>query len=705
MIRTSLWIVRVIAAMALFAAAPATAQDAAEKPRVAVRSIDATDGVVRAARANGQAEALQQILEAADGQLIRALSDSRRFDVVARSDLAEVLKEQGLADSGLVDPSDPQTARAYALAGARYVVTVRVDNFQDAVAKADFDGGLGRTTIERRTVQLLGTLRIYDTTTGVLLETVGLRLEESDVRETLPGARHEGRLTNALLGSVAETLARRAANAVLDRLAPARVLAYTFGQVTLNRAEGTGIEPGQYWRVYHAGRELVDPETGEVLGAEEVPVGWVRITEVTPRFSKAQAIEDDGIDVGAVLRLAPDGLPPGVDPNGRVRNSAGSAAPARERGPGVANEAPSRAPEIADADPEPAGTTRLAIFVRLADPDLRPEHADAIESWVTAGLAGPGIEVISRSVVLSAVAALGSTPGEADDASARAARLLDDQASAAALARTLGADGILIATAADLSESRRQFADPDLGVESDLTETELSMTWTLISGATGGAVASGHAEAAAKERLSATSRQSRPDLGPLLRDAGMRLGRSARASALAEAGRTRAPAEGEVTVTVRVSMEELSVPEIRKIDGAWVVTGASLPLTPSATDVLVDGFLVGTAPGEITLTPGPHRLRLEGPGLEPADRFVVAREGMTLTVPVRLSEEGRARWMQHAAFLEGLKDGAALRENEQALAHGLAQFLRSSRLTIDTSALRSLTVSPETHFWADLIRR
>lgn len=705
MIRTSLWIVRVIAAMALFAAAPATAQDAAEKPRVAVRSIDATDGVVRAARANGQAEALQQILEAADGQLIRALSDSRRFDVVARSDLAEVLKEQGLADSGLVDPSDPQTARAYALAGARYVVTVRVDNFQDAVAKADFDGGLGRTTIERRTVQLLGTLRIYDTTTGVLLETAGLRLEESDVRETLPGARHEGRLTNALLGSVAETLARRAANAVLDRLAPARVLAYTFGQVTLNRAEGTGIEPGQYWRVYHAGRELVDPETGEVLGAEEVPVGWVRITEVTPRFSKAQAIEDDGIDVGAVLRLAPDGLPPGVDPNGRVRNSAGSAAPARERGPGVANEAPSRAPEIADADPEPAGTTRLAIFVRLADPDLRPEHADAIESWVTAGLAGPGIEVISRSVVLSAVAALGSTPGEADDASARAARLLDDQASAAALARTLGADGILIATAADLSESRRQFADPDLGVESDLTETELSMTWTLISGATGGAVASGHAEAAAKERLSATSRQSRPDLGPLLRDAGMRLGRSARASALAEAGRTRAPAEGEVTVTVRVSMEELSVPEIRKIDGAWVVTGASLPLTPSATDVLVDGFLVGTAPGEITLTPGPHRLRLEGPGLEPADRFVVAREGMTLTVPVRLSEEGRARWMQHAAFLEGLKDGAALRENEQALAHGLAQFLRSSRLTIDTSALRSLTVSPETHFWADLIRR
>lgn len=705
MIRTSPWIVRVIAAMALFAAAPATAQDAAEKPRVAVRSIDATDGVVRAARANGQAEALQQILEAADGQLIRALSDSRRFDVVARSDLAEVLKEQGLADSGLVDPSDPQTARAYALAGARYVVTVRVDNFQDAVAKADFDGGLGRTTIERRTVQLLGTLRIYDTTTGVLLETVGLRLEESDVRETLPGARHEGRLTNALLGSVAETLARRAANAVLDRLAPARVLAYTFGQVTLNRAEGTGIEPGQYWRVYHAGRELVDPETGEVLGAEEVPVGWVRITEVTPRFSKAQAIEDDGIDVGAVLRLAPDGLPPGVDPNGRVRNSAGSAAPARERGPGVANEAPSRAPEIADADPEPAGTTRLAIFVRLADPDLRPEHADAIESWVTAGLAGPGIEVISRSVVLSAVAALGSTPGEADDASARAARLLDDQASAAALARTLGADGILIATAADLSESRRQFADPDLGVESDLTETELSMTWTLISGATGGAVASGHAEAAAKERLSATSRQSRPDLGPLLRDAGMRLGRSARASALAEAGRTRAPAEGEVRVTVRVSMEELSVPEIRKIDGAWVVTGASLPLTPSATDVLVDGFLVGTAPGEITLTPGPHRLRLEGPGLEPADRFVVAREGMTLTVPVRLSEEGRARWMQHAAFLEGLKDGAALRENEQALAHGLAQFLRSSRLTIDTSALRSLTVSPETHFWADLIRR
>src|SRR5690606_30076446 len=143
-----------------------------------------------------------------------------------------------------------------------------------------------------------------------------------------------------------------------------------------------------------------------------------------------------------------------------------------------------------------------------------------------------------------------------------------------------------------------------------------------------------------------------------------------------EAGRTRAPAVDEVAVTVRVSMEELSVPDIQKIDGAWVVTGARLPLAPAATDMLVDGFLVGTAPGEIALTPGPHRLRLEGPGLEPADRFIVAREGLTLTVPVRLSEEGRARWMEHAAFLGALKDGAALRENEQALAQGLAEFLR-----------------------------
>ncbi len=680
-----------------------------EKPRVAVREIAASGPVLDAARAQGQSQALEQILAAADSQLTAALANTRRFDVVARADLRTVLREQDLAESGLLDPDDPQAARAYALAGVRYVVTVSVDNFQDAVARADFTGGLGDTTMERRTVQMLATLRIYDTSTAVLLETVPLTIEQSEVRETLPGARHEGRLTNALLGGVAERFARDAANAVLARLAPARVLAYTLGQITLNRAEGTGVEPGQIWRVYHAGRALVDPETGEHLGAEEVPVGWARITEVNPRFSKAQAIEDTGITVGSVLRLVPGGLPPGVDPNARAAGSHGAGA----QGPAGAATPPARIDQGAQrgAEPEPdpnAAPLRVAVFVRNTSGRVPDRTTDAIETWVTSAVAGPGVEVIGRALVLNAVSQLsdaGANEGSPDPRSQDAARLLSDQSSALALARTLGADALLVATAVDLAESTQRFQDEDLGVDSDVTTTRLSLAWSLVSGRTGGAVAGGEAESTGRSRRSGRAGSTPPDLSELIRDAATQVGRQARRAALEGAGAaTREVAE--TTIRVEVAVEDLSVPDIRMVDGAWVVTADRYLLRPSAWNVLIDGFLVGSAPGEVPVTPGPHRLRVEAPGLEPADRFIVARDGMALTIPMRLSEDGRRRWAEHAAFLEGLKDGAALRENERVAVEGIARFLAQSRLVVDTSALESVTVTPGVvSLWADLFDR
>ncbi len=701
---------RLIAALVLTTPL-AAAQTAPEKPRLAIREIQVQQSVLDSARRQGQADTLNQIVQAADSQLIQSVLDTRRFDIVARSDLGKVLREQNLADSGLLDPADPQTARAFALAGARYVATVSVDNFQDAVARADFSGGLGRTTMERRTVQLLASLRLYDTTTGVLLDSTTIRLEESDVRETLPGATHEGRLTNALLGSVAESFARQAANAVMDRLAPAKVIAYTAGQITLNRAEGTGIAPGQFWRVFHPGRELIDPDTGERLGTEEIPVGWARILEVNPRFSTAQALEDTGIDLGAVMRPAWDGLPPGVNPDTRVFGSASNAQRSTPSAPAAtqpAQAAPQTWNEPA-AQPAPAaGSARVAVFVRITDSDIPDRHTDSIETWVTSGLAGQGVEVISRAVVLNAVSELssaGANRGGSDSVAAEAVRLLSDQASAASLARTLGADAILIATAADLSESRRRFNDPALGVDSDITETTLSMAWSLISGDTGGAVAAGSAVSADRQRQSAQNQSSPTDLGTLIRDAGTRIGRQARAEVLASRLPPAPAQSGEVAIDLRVSIEQVSIPNIRRVDGQWVITGERLAIVPAEAGVLIDGFLAGNAPGTLRVAPGPHRLRLEGPGFQPVDRFIVARDGMVLTVPLQLRQEALDQWRQHAQLLNFLKDGDTLRENQEAIARGVAQFLSASRLTIDTSSLQSLDLSPEAvSFWLEHLR-
>lgn len=692
--------------LSLIALAARGQDGAVEKPRLAIRDIAPTQPVLDAARVQGQGDSLRQILAAADSQLIDAVTATRRFDIVARADLVTVLKEQDIAESGLIDPSDPQTARAFSMAGARYVATITVENFQEGVATAQFQGGLGETTMERRTVQLQATLKIYDTTSGVLLDSASLVIEDAEVRETLPGATQTGRLTNALLGTVATHLARDTANAIMDTLAPAKVLAYTMGQVTLNRGEGTGVAVGQVWQVFHAGQALVDPDTGEVLGSEEIPVGWVRITEVTPKFSKAQAIEDMGIVNGSILRFSPLGLPAHIDPNARPGGSArpGASAPSR---PVSAPAAERSAPSAGGSDLRSASgpARRLAVFVRDVSPEVDDRYTDVLETLVTASVGGAGVEIISRALVLNAVSELssaGANRGGDDGYAEAAARLLSDQASAASLARTLGADGLLVATIADLSENERHFNDPDLGVRTEITQTTLTLTWDVIAGDTGGSLASGLADATTRVRQSTNVQSSPADIGELLKQAARQVGFEARRAILDDATRAAQAAEGEVAVRISVSMQDLSVPEIRKVDGAWVVTADRYLLQPAACDVLIDGFQVGSAPGSVYLSPGPHRMRIERPGLEPVDRFIVARDGMELTIPMQLSEEGRVRWMQHAAFLESLKDGTSLREDQSKIAEGVAEFLRNARINLDTSNLQSVDTNS---FWFERFGR
>jgi UDP-N-acetylglucosamine:LPS N-acetylglucosamine transferase len=67
-----------------------------------------------------------------------------------------------------------------------------------------------------------------------------------------------------------------------------------------------------------------------------------------------------------------------------------------------------------------------------------------------------------------------------------------------------------------------------------------------------------------------------------------------------------------------------------------------------------------------------------------------------------LSASGMQRWRQNAAFLEQLKTGAALRENEQKLVEGLAEFLRQARVNLDTSSVQTIE-SPS--LWEQLLDR
>ena len=680
---------------------PGVSADAAQgsKPRLAITKITANDAVVRQAAGGGDSTVLTQIIEGTDGQLMNAMQQTRKFELVGRSDLDAILKEQDLAASGLVDPGDPQTARQFGLAGVQYVATVAIDNFQDITARATVEGQFGPNEAERRTIQLQAVVRIYDTTTGTLLESTSVQLDESAVNEIITGAREDGRRTNRLIGDVVAAFSSAAANTITDAVLPPKVLAYTMGVISFNRTAASGVEPGQIWEVFAPGDELVDPDTGESLGVEEISIGWARVTDAGSKFSKARAIEDFGITKGSLMRHRPAGLPGHVDSSGIATGSDRSGRTDRRSGAdGMGTGA---------GEDRPSNDTmrKMAIFVRSSTDDVEGDAVRRLEDQITSQMTGTGVELISRSIVLDAVSDLGgdgANRGTGDPMNTAAQRLLSDRASASSLASNLGADGLLVASITSYTTDTRSFRDRDLDVDRLTTFYMLDVTWSLL-GADGGTLDSGMASARTGIQQSETLQREFDPLDQLLMDDARQIGdgvaRAMRSSRLAEGG-SEASA---VDVDIKVVLADLSIPEIvEDANGNWIVTANRYRLSPMGATVTVDGFLAGSAPGPIAMSAGQHRLTIERPMLETVDRFVVARAGMELTIPMRFSDEGRRRWMETAAFIDGLKNGAVLRKVELEQAMGLAEFLRNSRITLDTTGVRNLSVGSRL-LWGQLI--
>ncbi|MDR3459935.1 MAG: CsgG/HfaB family protein [Verrucomicrobiae bacterium] len=274
-----------------------TAQD---KATLGVSSIKPTASLADSTRPDKKME-LNRIVESLDSQLIDRINATRKFDVVGRSDLNEVIKEQDLGASGNVDAKT--AAKAGKLAGAKYLLVATVDDFQDYVEKATFEG-TGHTATKRVfRFSIIG--KIYDSSTGKPLESANFQTGNDEFKQIQQERNYsvkDGELSDEMMVAVSRSLAEKIANRVADVIFPAKVMVKRDTQVTINRGEGAGVAVGDTFNVFALGEEMIDPDTKESLGREEVKVGKVKISEVDPKFSKADILEDTGITAGAVLR-------------------------------------------------------------------------------------------------------------------------------------------------------------------------------------------------------------------------------------------------------------------------------------------------------------------------------------------------------------------------------------------------------------------
>jgi curli biogenesis system outer membrane secretion channel CsgG len=277
-----------------------SAQDG--KATIAVSSITPTPALDASLKQDKKLE-MGRILESLNSQLISRINATRKFDVVGRSDLGDILQEQALGTSSSV--ASNTAAQSGKLLGAKYLLITTVDDFQDYVETATF-AGTGRSAT-KRVFRLSVVGKLYDSSTGKLIESSDLQTGNDafkDISENRNYSVNDGNLTDAMMVAVARDMADKIANHFADVIFPIKVLVKRDKQVTINRGDGGGVAVGDMFNVFALGAELIDPDTKESLGREEVKVGTVKISQVNPKTSTADILNDSGIDAGAVLRKA-----------------------------------------------------------------------------------------------------------------------------------------------------------------------------------------------------------------------------------------------------------------------------------------------------------------------------------------------------------------------------------------------------------------
>ena len=152
------------------------AQQPPQKKTVAVVKISATDAAKKLAEAQGGGLSLQSVSESLESNIVSALQNSRKFQILTRSDLPEAMKEADFANSG-----NSAGSKNFSFKGADYILTVKINDFQDYIKTANF-ALLGKSA-QKRMLRLNAVANIIDSSTGAVVESANLEVYDADISD------------------------------------------------------------------------------------------------------------------------------------------------------------------------------------------------------------------------------------------------------------------------------------------------------------------------------------------------------------------------------------------------------------------------------------------------------------------------------------------------------------------------------------------
>jgi curli biogenesis system outer membrane secretion channel CsgG len=249
---------------------------------------------------------------AAQDMLLTELVKSGKYAVVEREQIAAIMQEKGLVLSGDVDPSTAM--KIGKLLGVQYLITGSVTEFGKTEKEAQGGWGIGFGAKKTDFVSALDA-RMFSVNTGEILWADSASKEESNFNLKIfgsgGGVERDERMFDKVLRPVVKELAASLMKADLgggtaasatQPTAQGKIAQAAGGKVFLNLGSAHGVKEGDTFTVYRTGNVIKDPDTGEVLGAEETRVGQVKITLVKGEKLSEAAVVSGEPQVGDVVK-------------------------------------------------------------------------------------------------------------------------------------------------------------------------------------------------------------------------------------------------------------------------------------------------------------------------------------------------------------------------------------------------------------------
>ena len=296
---------------ALFAVARVltAAEPAAAKPRVAVLEFKN--------KVQGYGWSGYKAGQAAQDMLVTELVKKGKYRVMEREQLDAILQEKNLSLSGDIDPKT--AVKLGKMIGVEYLIAGAVTEMGVADRNANVPSFFGRVpSVSVRSQRLDAALdaRAFSTSTGEIVwaDTASETTSDSSVYVAGAGGGVDDRgkldrILRPVVVKLADSLGRKQldtsglggtadASGIVGKIAKAGG-----GAIYVNVGAEAGIKEGDEFDVFRVAEQIKDPDTGEVLGANEVKVGRIKILAVRgPRLSSAIVLSGSGFKPGDLVK-------------------------------------------------------------------------------------------------------------------------------------------------------------------------------------------------------------------------------------------------------------------------------------------------------------------------------------------------------------------------------------------------------------------